>query len=95
MQQMSSGGAIVTIGVEASRDQAYAMCKALQWFTMAESLGGVESLICHPATMTHASVSMEVKQKLGISDGLIRLSVGCEDAADLIADLDQALCLLR
>jgi len=55
----------------------------------------VESLICHPATMTHASVSMEVKQKLGISDGLIRLSVGCEDAADLIADLDQALCLLR
>jgi len=71
------------------------MCKALQWFTMAESLGGVESLICHPATMTHASVSMEVKQKLGISDGLIRLSVGCEDAADLIADLDQALCLLR
>ena len=95
MQQMSRGGAIVTIGVEANRDQAYAMCKALQWFTMAESLGGVESLICHPATMTHASVSTEVKEKLGISDGLIRLSVGCEDAADLIADLDQALCLLR
>ena len=95
MQQMSSGGAIVTIGVEASRDQAYAMCKALQWFTMAESLGGVESLICHPATMTHAAVSSEVKEKLGISDGLIRLSVGCEEASDLIADLDQALHLLR
>ena len=94
MQQMSSGGAIVTIGVAASRDQAYALCKALQWFTMAESLGGVESLICHPATMTHASVSTEVKEKLGISDGLIRLSVGCEEASDLIADLDQALRLL-
>ena len=95
MQQMSAGGAIVTIGVEAGREQAYAVCKALHWFTMAESLGGVESLICHPATMTHASVSTEVKQKLGISDGLIRLSVGCEDASDLVADLDQALCLLR
>ena len=95
MQQMSSGGAIVTIGVDANRDQAYATCKALQWFTMAESLGGVESLICHPATMTHAAVSAEVKQKLGISDGLIRLSVGCEEASDLIADLDQALRLLR
>lgn len=94
-QQMSSGGAIVTIGVEASRDKAYQVCKALQWFTMAESLGGVESLICHPATMTHASVSADVKEKLGISDGLIRLSVGCEDVSDLIADLDQALCLLR
>ena len=95
IQQMSSGGAMVTIGVEASRDQAYQLCKALRWFTMAESLGGVESLICHPATMTHASVSTEVKEKLGISDGLIRLSVGCEDVSDLIADLDQALGVLR
>ena len=95
IQQMSSGGAMVTIGVEASRDKAYQLCKALRWFTMAESLGGVESLICHPATMTHASVSTEVKEKLGISDGLIRLSVGCEDVSDLIADLDQALGVLR
>ena len=95
IQQMSSGGAMVTIGVEASRDQAYQLCKALRWFTMAESLGGVESLICHPATMTHASVSTEVKEKLGISDGLIRLSVGCEDVSDLLADLDQALGVLR
>ena len=95
MQQMNSGGAMVTIGVDASRDLAYQVCKALRWFTMAESLGGVESLICHPATMTHASVSTEVKTKLGISDGLIRLSVGCEDVSDLIADLDQALGVLR
>ena len=94
LQQMNGGGAIVTIGLQASRDQAYAVCKALRWFTMAESLGGVESLICHPATMTHAAVAAEVKEKLGISDGLVRLSLGCEDSADLIADLDQALTLL-
>ena len=93
-RQMQGGGAIVTLGLNANRDQAYAVGKALRWFTMAESLGGVESLICHPATMTHAAVSVDVKEKLGISDGLVRLSVGCEDTADLIADLDQALSLL-
>ena len=94
LRQMHGGGAIVTIGLETTREQAYAVCKALRWFTMAESLGGVESLICHPATMTHAAVSPEVKSKLGITDGLIRLSVGCEDVADLISDLDQALATL-
>ena len=93
-RQMQAGGAIVTLGLNASQTQAYGVCKALRWFTMAESLGGVESLICHPATMTHAAVSAEVKDKLGISEGLVRLSVGCEDTADLIADLDQALSLL-
>lgn len=93
-RQMEGGGAIVTLGLNANREQAYAVGKALRWFTMAESLGGVESLICHPATMTHAAVSADVKEKLGISDGLVRLSVGCEDTADLIADLDQALSLL-
>jgi cystathionine gamma-synthase len=94
LRQMNGGGAIVTIGLNASRDQAYAVCKALRWFTMAESLGGVESLICHPATMTHAAVSSEVKAALGISDGLIRLSLGCEDITDLLIDLDHALTLL-
>ena len=58
---------------------------------MAESLGGIESLICHPATMTHAAVAPDVKTKLGIDDGLVRFSVGCEDLADLQADLEQAL----
>ena len=94
LRQMHGGGAIVTIGLNTSREKAYAVCKALRWFTMAESLGGVESLICHPATMTHAAVSPEVKSKLGITDGLIRLSVGCEDVTDLISDLDQALATL-
>lgn len=94
LHQMAGGGAIVTIGLNATREQAYGVCKALRWFTMAESLGGVESLICHPATMTHAAVAPEVKEKLGITDGLVRLSLGCEDPGDLIADLDQALTLL-
>ena len=59
--------------------------------SLAESLGGVETLISHPATMTHASIPAEVRQQIGITDGLVRLSVGIEDAEDLIADLDAAL----
>jgi cystathionine beta-lyase/cystathionine gamma-synthase len=59
--------------------------------SLAESLGGVETLISHPATMTHSSIPAEVRQKVGITDGLVRLSVGIEDAEDLIADLDAAL----
>ena len=93
-RQMAAGGAIVTVSFQATQEQTYALCKQLQWFTMAESLGGIESLICHPATMTHAAVSAEVKAKLGIDDGLVRCSVGCEDLTDLQADLRQALELL-
>ena len=59
--------------------------------TLAESLGAVESLISHPATMTHASVLPETRDRLGITDGLVRVSVGLEDTEDIIADLDQAL----
>ena len=94
MRQMAAGGAIVTASFKASQEETYALCKRLQWFTMAESLGGIESLICHPATMTHAAVSAEVKSKLGIDDGLVRFSVGCEDLVDLATDLRQALELL-
>ena len=90
-QQMTGGGAIVTVSFNTTQEQTYALCKRLRWFTMAESLGGIESLICHPATMTHAAVAENVKRKLGIDDGLVRLSVGCEDLADLQADLQQAL----
>jgi cystathionine gamma-lyase len=74
-------------GVDAARDVA----RRTRLFTLAESLGGVESLIELPALMTHASVPAERRQQLGIDDGLIRLSVGIEEAEDLIADLDQAL----
>jgi cystathionine beta-lyase/cystathionine gamma-synthase len=59
--------------------------------TLAESLGGVETLISHPATMTHASVEVEKRERLGITEGLVRISVGIEDTDDIIADLDQAL----
>jgi cystathionine gamma-lyase len=60
-------------------------------FALAESLGGVESLIGHPASMTHASVPREMRERMGLTDSLVRLSVGIEDVDDLIADLDQAL----
>jgi cystathionine beta-lyase/cystathionine gamma-synthase len=63
----------------------------VELFTLAVSLGGVESLIEHPASMTHASVPGKERQEAGIEDGLVRISVGCEDVEDLRADLDQAL----
>ena len=67
------------------------LVQKVEIFALAESLGGVESLIGHPATMTHASIPKEVREKSGVVDSLIRLSVGVEDAEDLIADLQQAL----
>lgn len=72
-------------------DLAKKMMESVQLFSLAESLGGVESLINHPASMTHASIPREERLKSGLSDSLIRLSIGVEDAEDLIADLDQAL----
>jgi len=68
-----------------------AFLDGLRWFTLAESLGGVESLVAHPATMTHAAMTPEARRVAGIGDGLLRLSVGIEAADDLLADLDQAL----
>lgn len=65
--------------------------KSLRLIALAESLGGVESLVCHPASMTHASIPYEVRQKVGITDGLIRLSIGIENIDDLLADLAQAI----
>jgi len=67
------------------------MLERTELFTLAESLGGVESLIEHPAIMTHASIPAETRVRIGISDGLIRLSVGVENVDDLIADLERAL----
>ena len=65
--------------------------ESLQLVALAESLGGVESLVCHPASMTHASIPYETRQKVGITDGLIRLSIGIEGIDDILADLDQAI----
>ena len=64
---------------------------SLKLIALAESLGGVESLVCHPATMTHASIPKEIREKVGITDSLIRLSIGIEHIDDLLADLEQAI----
>ena len=74
-----------------SFDEAKEIVEKVEVFSLAESLGGVESLIGHPASMTHASIPKEEREKTGVVDSLIRLSVGIEDADDLIADLDVAL----
>jgi len=91
LRQMQAGGAIITANVRGDTNQTYAMCKSLRFFTMAESLGGVESLVCHPSTMTHASVAPEIKAQLGIDDSLVRFSIGCENLEDLSNDLKKAL----
>ena len=90
-RQMSAGGGMVSAIVKGGEPAALRILERCQIFTLAESLGGVESLIEHPAIMTHASVPPDVRREIGISDSLIRLSVGVEDVADLIADLEQAL----
>jgi len=90
-RQMRAGGGMVTILLKGGEPEARRFLERCRLFTLAESLGGVESLIEHPAIMTHASVPAEVRAQLGIGESLVRLSVGVEDVADLIADLDQAL----
>ena len=89
-RQMHGFGGMISIEL-GSKERAAAMLNRVRVFSLAESLGGVESLISHPASMTHASVEPERRAALGISEGLVRLSVGVEDAGDLIADLEQAL----
>jgi len=91
-RQMSGGfGGIVSLTLKRDLTGARRMLERTQLFTLAESLGGVESLIEHPAIMTHASIPPAQREALGITDGFVRLSVGVEDADDLIADLAQAL----
>lgn len=90
-RQMRGGSGIVTFELEASVEATLAFCRRLRCFTLAESLGGVESLVCHPPSMTHASVPPDVRRRVGIADGLVRLSIGIEDVDDLGADLDAAL----
>lgn len=90
-RQMPNGfGGMISVILKGGLQAATAMLTKVQIFTLAESLGGIESLIEHPAIMTHASIPAEVRQKIGVVDGLIRLSVGIENADDLIADLDAA-----
>jgi cystathionine gamma-synthase len=88
-QQYGFGG-MVSFEVNGSLDKVNRILSSVKIFALAESLGGIESLICHPATMTHASMNAELRDAAGINERIIRLSVGIEDADDLIEDLDQA-----
>ena len=90
-RQMSGFGGVVSLEIEGGIEGARRFLGSLKVFSLAESLGGVESLVCHPATMTHASIPEAACLGRGITPGLVRLSVGIEDAEDLLADLEQAL----
>ena len=90
-RQMNGFGGIISVDIAGDLDRARRVLERTQLFTLAESLGGVESLIEHPAIMTHASIPPEQRAAIGISDTLIRLSVGIEDCDDLLSDLSQAL----
>ena len=89
-KQAKNGGAMISFELKENYDYKK-FFSSLGLIALAESLGGVESLACHPASMTHASIPREIREKVGITDGLIRLSVGIESADDLIADLTQAI----
>jgi cystathionine gamma-lyase len=90
-RQATGFGAIVSVEFAGGIDRIRALVPRLKLWPLAESLGGIKSLLCHPATMTHASVEPEERRRIGIGDGLVRLSVGLEDPRDLIEDLEQAL----
>ena len=93
-RQQTGFGSMLSIEL-GSLDAARAFTRALKVCTLGESLGGVETLISHPATMTHVAIGVEGRASLGITDGMVRLSVGIEDVEDLIADLDRALAAMR
>lgn len=90
-RQMNGYGGIVSIVLKGGFEAAKSFCEKTELFTLAESLGGVESLVNHPAVMTHASIPVERRAQLGISDALVRLSVGVEELGDLQVDLERAL----
>jgi len=90
-RQMSGFSGIVSAEFKLSIEQSMQLISSFDYFALAESLGGVESLVDHPASMTHASISKEEREKNGLTDGLVRFSVGIEDAEDLISDLEKQM----
>jgi cystathionine beta-lyase/cystathionine gamma-synthase len=86
-RQMTGFGGMVSFELDGTLEEVVAFASSRRYFTLAESLGGVKSLLCHPATMTHASIPAEARAQLGLSDTLLRLSPGCENAEDLVEDL--------
>ncbi len=93
-RQMSGGGTLVAFEVHGGKDRGFAVGNQLSLITISNNLGDAKSLITHPATTTHQRLTPEAKAALGVGEGLLRLSVGLEDADDLIADLDAALAVL-
>ena len=89
-RQAKNGGAMISFELHENYD-INTFFESLELVSLAESLGGVESLVCHPATMTHASIPADIRKKIGITDGLIRLSVGIENIEDILADIEQAI----
>ena len=93
-EQMRNGGGMVSFELDASVEDAKRVASSFRLFALAESLGGVESLVDHPASMTHGSIPREERIRAGFQDGLIRLSVGIEEIEDLLTDLDQGIAIL-
>jgi methionine-gamma-lyase len=91
VRQAKTGGGMISFGLRGGVEAGRAMMNAVELCGLAVSLGGVETLIQHPASMTHASMGKAARERASISDGLVRLSVGIEDVNDLIADLDRSL----
>lgn len=94
-KQMTGFGGMVSFELSGSLDEVVAFASSRRLFTLGESLGGVKALLCHPATMTHASIPPEARAELGLSDNLIRLSPGCENSEDLVDDLLEGLSNLE
>ncbi len=94
-KQMTGFGGMVSFELNGSIDEVVTFASSRRYFTLGESLGGVKALLCHPATMTHASIPPEARVELGLSDTLIRLSPGCEHADDLVEDLIEGLANLQ
>jgi len=95
MEQMHGGGGVVSFEVEGTGDDARRLSEALHLFTLAPSLGGVESLVSIPVLCSHMMIPAEHRQKMGVTEQMLRLSVGIENADDLIVDLEQALKVVK
>ena len=91
MRQMAAGGTIVTLTLDGGRRQAHALLDALELIDISNNIGDSRSLMTHPASTTHSGLAAEVREAMGVSEGMLRLNVGLEDPADLIDDLDAAL----
>jgi cystathionine beta-lyase/cystathionine gamma-synthase len=91
MRQMSAGGTIITVLLDGGRTQAHALLDALELVDISNNIGDSRSLMTHPASTTHAGLTAETREAMGVGEGMLRLSVGLEDPRDVIDDLDQAL----